>query len=252
MHRPRSALQPGVSHPSVVLIPVLLIAVGCSGGDGLRPEPGSVVALAFSQFLDSVPQGQPIPSFRVVTVDASWVTAHTGRSGYAFIDTRTTPEYLGTGERGGLPSKGHIAGARQLEWQQLFANADSALFLEPSAIAKLPRSGAWLNSVKVLMGFVEIATAMKFLANADLVWQWGVFTRTVVLAVWIGLYPKPFLDRLETTVQRITTRVSPTYAQAYVDCGKAPTAAQTAATPGGRFLASVPCDANGNPLPVQR
>src|SRR5438876_1110433 len=56
MHRSRSALQPGVSHPSVVLVPVLLIAVGCSGGDGLRPEPGSVVALAFSQFLDSATQ----------------------------------------------------------------------------------------------------------------------------------------------------------------------------------------------------
>jgi len=82
--------------------------------------------------------------------------------------------------------------------------------------------------------------------------EFATFAPLIVLAVWIGLYPKPFLDRLETTVQRITTRVSPTYAQAYVDCGKAPTAAQTAATPGGQFLASVPCDANGNPLPVQR
>jgi thiosulfate/3-mercaptopyruvate sulfurtransferase len=73
----------------------------------------------------------------VVTVDANWVNAHTGHRGYAFIDTRTTPEYLGTGERGGLRSDGHIAGARQLEWQQLFANADSTVFLDPSAIAKL-------------------------------------------------------------------------------------------------------------------
>ena len=85
----------------------------------------------------SVVAGHLTPKPRVVTVDASWVTAHTGRSGYAFIDTRTTPEYLGTGERGGLRSDGHIAGARQLEWQQLFANADSAVFLEPAAIAKL-------------------------------------------------------------------------------------------------------------------
>src|SRR5439155_3295824 len=82
--------------------------------------------------------------------------------------------------------------------------------------------------------------------------EFATFAPLIVLAVWIGLYPKPFLDRLETTVQRITTRVSPTYAQAYVDCGKAPTAAQTAATPGSQFLASVPCDANGNPLQVQR
>src|SRR5438128_3373926 len=66
--------------------------------------------------------------------------------------------------------------------------------------------------------------------------EFATFAPLIVLAVWIGLYPKPFLDRLETTVQRITTRVSPAYAQAYVDCGKAATAAQAAATPGGQVL----------------
>jgi thiosulfate/3-mercaptopyruvate sulfurtransferase len=85
----------------------------------------------------AVKAGHLTPRARAVTVDANWMTAHTGRRGYAFIDTRTTPEYLGTGERGGLRSDGHIAGARQLEWQQLFANPDSALFLEPSAITRL-------------------------------------------------------------------------------------------------------------------
>ena len=55
----------------------------------------------------------------------------------------------------------------------------------PSAIAKLPRSGSWLNTVKVMMGFLEIATAMKFLANADMVLRWDVFTRNVVLVIWI-------------------------------------------------------------------
>jgi hypothetical protein len=53
-------------------------------------------------------------------------------------------------------------------------------------------------------------------------------------------------------VQRIVMRVSPQYAQAYVDCGKPLTTAQAANTAGGQFLASVPCDANGNPLPVSR
>ena len=81
--------------------------------------------------------GHLAPRPRPVSVDASWVMAHIGRPGVAFIDTRTTPEYLGTGERSGLPSEGHVAGARQLEWEQLFANADSAVFLEPSVIAKL-------------------------------------------------------------------------------------------------------------------
>ena len=67
----------------------------------------------------------------------------------------------------------------------VFALPFFLLAMMPSAIAKLPRSGSWLNSVKVMMGFIEIATAMKFLANADLVWQWGIFTRDVVLIVWI-------------------------------------------------------------------
>jgi NADH-quinone oxidoreductase subunit M len=78
--------------------------------------------------------------------------------------------------------------------------------------------------------------------------EFATFAPLLVLAVWIGLYPAPFLHRIETTVQRIVLRVSPNYEQAYVDCGKAPTAAQAATTAGGQFLASVPCDANGNPL----
>src|SRR5207248_2152429 len=72
-----------------------------------------------------------------VVVDANWVMAHAGKRGVAFLDTRTDPEYLGTGERGGLRSDGHIAGARQLQWQQLFANADSALFLPTAELKKL-------------------------------------------------------------------------------------------------------------------
>jgi thiosulfate/3-mercaptopyruvate sulfurtransferase len=85
----------------------------------------------------AVRTGRLTPRARAITVDADWVTGHTGKRGYAFIDTRTTPEYLGTGERGGLRSEGHIVGARQLEWQQLFANADSAIFLDAAGIAQL-------------------------------------------------------------------------------------------------------------------
>jgi len=82
--------------------------------------------------------------------------------------------------------------------------------------------------------------------------EFATFAPLLVLAVWIGLYPKPFLDRIETTVQRISTRVNPQYAQAYVQCGKPMTTAQASAAAGGQFLASVPCDANGNPLPEKR
>jgi thiosulfate/3-mercaptopyruvate sulfurtransferase len=81
--------------------------------------------------------GRLTPKPRAVAVDASWVSSRTGKRGYAFIDTRTTPEYLGTGSRGGMPSEGHIAGARQLQWEELFRNADSTVFLEPAAIRQL-------------------------------------------------------------------------------------------------------------------
>jgi len=74
---------------------------------------------------------------RDVVVDANWVLARTGKKGFAFIDTRPDPEYQGTSTSPRLPSDGHITGARQLQWEQLFANSDSALFLDPAAIAKL-------------------------------------------------------------------------------------------------------------------
>ena len=59
------------------------------------------------------------------------------------------------------------------------------LALFPQYLAKLPKSGGWLNAVKVTMGFLELGAAMKFISNTDLVWQWGLFTRPVVLASWV-------------------------------------------------------------------
>ena len=68
-----------------------------------------------------------------------------------------------------------------------FASPFFLLALFPSWLARLPRSGGWLNSTKVVMGFLELAAAMKFLSNADLIWNWGVFTTPVVLASWVAL-----------------------------------------------------------------
>ena len=65
-----------------------------------------------------------------------------------------------------------------------FATPFFFLALFPQYLAKMPQSGGWLNSVKVVMGFMEIAAALKFLSNTDLVWNWGFFTHTVVLATW--------------------------------------------------------------------
>ena len=68
----------------------------------------------------------------------------------------------------------------------VFALPFFLLALLPQLMTQLPRAGGWMNSVKVVMGFLEVAAAMKFLSNADLVWQWNIFTRTTVLCVWIG------------------------------------------------------------------
>lgn len=72
-----------------------------------------------------------------------------------------------------------------LVFSAVFALPFFLLALMPSAVARLPRAGAWLGSVKVVLGFVELATAMKFLSNADLIFRWGIVTRTVVVTVWL-------------------------------------------------------------------
>jgi thiol:disulfide interchange protein DsbD len=55
----------------------------------------------------------------------------------------------------------------------------------PNWLQSLPKSGGWLNSVKVVLGFLEVAMAIKFLSNADLVKQWGFLKRETFMALWI-------------------------------------------------------------------
>lgn len=64
-----------------------------------------------------------------------------------------------------------------------FALPFVAFALFPRALARLPRSGAWMNTMKVTLGFVELVAALKFLSNADLVWGWGVITRPLSIAI---------------------------------------------------------------------
>ena len=74
-----------------------------------------------------------------------------------------------------------------LAFSTVFAAPFFMLALLPQFVSRLPRSGGWLNAVKVSMGFLEVAAAMKFLSNVDLVWGWGLFTRNAVLATWVAL-----------------------------------------------------------------
>ncbi|UZD21134.1 protein-disulfide reductase DsbD family protein [Algoriphagus halophytocola] len=58
----------------------------------------------------------------------------------------------------------------------------------PSWMQSLPKSGGWLNSVKVVLGFLELALAMKFLSNVDLAYHWDIFDREVFLTIWIVIF----------------------------------------------------------------
>lgn len=61
-----------------------------------------------------------------------------------------------------------------------------ALFaMFPGWLQSLPKSGGWLTSVKVVLGFLELAMAVKFLSNADLVKQWGLLKREVFIGIWV-------------------------------------------------------------------
>lgn len=57
----------------------------------------------------------------------------------------------------------------------------------PAWLNSLPKSGGWLNSVKVVLGFLELGMALKFISNADLVEQWGLLKREVFLGIWAVL-----------------------------------------------------------------
>ncbi len=74
-----------------------------------------------------------------------------------------------------------------LAFSSVFALPFFVLALLPQYLSNLPRAGGWMNSVKVSMGFLEVAAAMKFISNVDLIWNWGIFTRSFVLSIWIAL-----------------------------------------------------------------
>jgi thiol:disulfide interchange protein DsbD len=80
-----------------------------------------------------------------------------------------------------------------LAFSSVFALPFFILALAPNLMHSLPRSGSWMNSVKVVMGFLEIGAALKFLSNVDLVWGWGIFTREVVIAGWMAISVLIFL-----------------------------------------------------------
>lgn len=107
----------------------------------------------------------------------------------AIVSFSCTGPILGSLLAGALSSDG---GAMQLTFGMggfgLGLALPFALFaLFPGWLQSLPKSGGWLTTVKVVLGFLELALAVKFLSNADLVKQWGILPREVFMASWIAI-----------------------------------------------------------------
>ena len=75
-----------------------------------------------------------------------------------------------------------------LAFSLAFALPFTLFALFPSLLKGLPKSGGWLNSVKVVLGFVEVALGLKFLSTADQTYHWGLLDREVYLAIWIVVF----------------------------------------------------------------
>lgn len=69
-----------------------------------------------------------------------------------------------------------------------FALPFTLFALFPSWLSNLPKSGGWLNAVKVVLGFLELAFALKFLSIADQTYHWHILDREVYLAIWIVIF----------------------------------------------------------------
>ena len=75
-----------------------------------------------------------------------------------------------------------------LAFSMAFALPFTLLAMFPGLLKKLPKSGGWLNTVKVSLGFIEVALGLKFLSVADQTYHWGILNREVYLAIWIVVF----------------------------------------------------------------
>jgi thiol:disulfide interchange protein len=108
----------------------------------------------------------------------------------AIVSFSCTGPILGSLLAGSLSS---TAGATQLSMGMTGFGLALALpfglfALFPNLLQSLPKSGGWMNTLKVVLGFIELALAIKFLSNADLVAHWGILKREVFIALWILIF----------------------------------------------------------------
>jgi thiosulfate/3-mercaptopyruvate sulfurtransferase len=99
-----------------------------------------------------------------VVATAPWIMDHLGKRGISLIDTRTDGEYVGAGERHGMPSEGHIAGAHQLQWEQLLRDSTRPSFLDRDGLASLYAARVQPGDTVVTYCFVGYRASMTYLA----------------------------------------------------------------------------------------
>ena len=175
----------------------LAVGFGASGLNRFAANPWlnlGVTALFLGFALSLFGVYEPALPSRLVTAAA---TADRGRGRYAgtlvmglaftLTSFTCTAPFLGTLLVVASQGDWQWPVAGMLAFSSVFALPFVVLALAPQLVSALPRSGAWLVAVKATMGLLELAAAMKFLSNVDLVWGWGVFTRSAVLATWMAI-----------------------------------------------------------------
>jgi thiosulfate/3-mercaptopyruvate sulfurtransferase len=95
--------------------------------------------------------------------DAAWIRSHLKSPHVALVDTRSDVEYRGAGERHGMPSLGHIPGARQLQWQELFEDPDEGVFRDAEQLANIFRARAARGDTVVTYCYVGYRASMTYL-----------------------------------------------------------------------------------------
>jgi thiol:disulfide interchange protein len=176
---------------------VLAVVVGATGAAAFAASPWvnlglTVLFVAFALNLFGVWQ-VTVPS-RVLTALDARVGRTDGIAGpvlmgllFTLTSFTCTAPFVGTVLVSAAAGEWLMPVVGMLAYATVFAAPFFVLALAPQLVRRLPRSGSWLGTVKVIMGLVELAAAFKFLSNVDLVWHWGVVTRAVVLVAWIAL-----------------------------------------------------------------
>jgi thiol:disulfide interchange protein DsbD len=176
---------------------MLAIAFGAAGVNKLSANPWvnlviAAIFIAFALSLFGVYFIQ-LPSTWIARLDrrASSSGRVIGILGMGLVFSLTsftcTAPFIGTMLVLASQGNWHWPLAGMLAFSVAFSIPFFLLALMPQAISRLPRAGSWLNIVKVLMGFLEIAASMKFLSNADLIWRLNIFTHQVVLSIWVAI-----------------------------------------------------------------